>query len=212
MLNDNSYGCTRARSLGIATKIKIMREPSLIFTCLWFGTVLFMRLPLKKYKITSCNKRGFEDVDNLLVSFKFHFVMSEDSAYIFTIYYLLFVKKKMSWSIIVPTAWIFCVISCKVSRKSCELIWWKEVCPRREWTVATPLDSWISLRYCCDANGGPWPRTPSNSSPPTHSPIRPRHKARGARGNVRAPRSQLNTLWTPALPIRRACAHEWFGI
>jgi hypothetical protein len=54
MLYDYSIGCERARSLGTAAKIKIMGEPSLVFTGLWFGTyVLFMRLPSEKYKIAS---------------------------------------------------------------------------------------------------------------------------------------------------------------
>jgi hypothetical protein len=54
MLDDYSNGCARACSLGTAVKIKIMREPSLVFTDLWFGIyVLFMRLPSKKFKIAS---------------------------------------------------------------------------------------------------------------------------------------------------------------
>jgi hypothetical protein len=62
----NCYTCVR--SLGTAAKIKIMREPSLIFTDLWFGTyVLFMRVPLEKCKIMSWKKEGFEDHDDLLV-------------------------------------------------------------------------------------------------------------------------------------------------
>jgi hypothetical protein len=44
----NGYAC--ACSLGIAThKIKIMREPSLVFTGLWFG--IYLGLPLEKCKI-----------------------------------------------------------------------------------------------------------------------------------------------------------------
>jgi hypothetical protein len=51
MLDDYSNGCARARSLDTTAKIKIMGEPSLVFTGLWFGThVLFMRLPSEKYK------------------------------------------------------------------------------------------------------------------------------------------------------------------
>jgi hypothetical protein len=54
MLYDYSNGYARAHSLVTAAKIKIMREPSLVFTGLWFGTyVLFMRLPSEKYKIAS---------------------------------------------------------------------------------------------------------------------------------------------------------------
>jgi hypothetical protein len=41
-------------------KIKIMGEPSLVFTGLWFGTyILFMQLPPEKYKIASWKKKGF---------------------------------------------------------------------------------------------------------------------------------------------------------
>jgi hypothetical protein len=50
MLIDYFNGCAHARSLGIAAQIKIMGEPSLIFTGLWFGSI---RLPSKKYKIMS---------------------------------------------------------------------------------------------------------------------------------------------------------------
>jgi hypothetical protein len=67
MLIDYSTSCTRARSLGTVTKIKMMREPSLIFIDLWFGIyVLFMRLPSRKYK-----KKCFEDLDDLLVFLDF---------------------------------------------------------------------------------------------------------------------------------------------
>jgi hypothetical protein len=50
MLIDYFNGCARARSLGIAAQIKIMGEPSLVFTGLWFGSI---RLPSGKYKIMS---------------------------------------------------------------------------------------------------------------------------------------------------------------
>jgi hypothetical protein len=43
MLIDYFNGCACARSLGIVTQIKIMGEPSLVFT--WFGSI---RLPSKK--------------------------------------------------------------------------------------------------------------------------------------------------------------------
>jgi hypothetical protein len=90
MLYDYSNGCAPARSLGTATKSTIMGEPSLVFTCLCFGTyVLFMRLPLEKYKIVSWKKNDFEDLDDLLVSFRLCFVIAENSTYIFTMYYLL---------------------------------------------------------------------------------------------------------------------------
>jgi hypothetical protein len=90
MLDDYSNGCARACSLGTAAKIKIMGEPSLVFTVLWFGThVLFMRLPSEKYKIVSWKKNDYEDLDDLLVSFRLRFVIAEDSSYMFTMYYLL---------------------------------------------------------------------------------------------------------------------------
>jgi hypothetical protein len=90
MLYDYSNGYARAHSLVTAAKIKIMREPSLVFTGLWFGTyVLFMRLPSEKYKIASWKKNDYEDLDDLLVSFRLCFVITENSSYIFTMYYLL---------------------------------------------------------------------------------------------------------------------------
>jgi hypothetical protein len=90
MLDDYSNGCARARSLGTAVKIKIMGEPSLVFTGLWFGTyVLFMRLPSEKYKIASWKKNDYEDLDDLLASFRLCFVIAGDRLYIFTMYYLL---------------------------------------------------------------------------------------------------------------------------
>jgi hypothetical protein len=41
----------RAHSLGIVAQIKIMEEPSLVFTGLWFG--IYLELPSEKYKIVS---------------------------------------------------------------------------------------------------------------------------------------------------------------
>jgi hypothetical protein len=86
MLVDYFNGCARARSLGIAAQIKIMGEPSLVVTGLLFG---FTRLPLKKYKIMSWKKKVFEDLEDMLVSFRLYFVIAEDSLYISTMYYLL---------------------------------------------------------------------------------------------------------------------------
>jgi hypothetical protein len=87
---DDYNGCARARSLGTAAKIKIMGEPSLVFTGLWFGThILFMRLPLEKHKIVSWKKNDYEDIDDLLVSFRLCFVIVEDGSCSFTMYYLL---------------------------------------------------------------------------------------------------------------------------
>jgi hypothetical protein len=71
MLDDYSNGCMRAHSLGTVAKIKSIGESSLVFTGLWFGThILFMRLPLEKYKIALWKKNDFEDLDDLLVSFR----------------------------------------------------------------------------------------------------------------------------------------------
>jgi hypothetical protein len=42
MVIDYFNGCVRARNLGTAAQIKIMGEPSLVFTGLWFD---FFRLP-----------------------------------------------------------------------------------------------------------------------------------------------------------------------
>jgi hypothetical protein len=52
MVIDYFNGCVPARSLGIAAQIKIMEEPSLVFSGLWFR--IFLRLPLGKYKIQDC--------------------------------------------------------------------------------------------------------------------------------------------------------------
>jgi hypothetical protein len=86
MLIDYFNGSVRARSLGIAAQIKIMGEPSLVFTCLWFS---FIRLPSEKYKIMSWKKKEFEDLKDLLVSFRLYFIIIGDSLCISTMYYLL---------------------------------------------------------------------------------------------------------------------------
>jgi hypothetical protein len=86
MLIDYFNGYARARSLGIAAQIKIMRESSLVFTGLWFG---FIRLPSEKYKIMSWKKKEFEDLEDLVVSFRLYFLIAEDSLCISTVYYLL---------------------------------------------------------------------------------------------------------------------------
>jgi hypothetical protein len=62
-----------------------MGESSLVFIGLWFGTyILFMQLPSEKYKIALW-KDNFENLDDLLVSFRLRFVIDEDSSCIFTI-------------------------------------------------------------------------------------------------------------------------------
>jgi hypothetical protein len=86
MLIDYFNGCAHARSLGIAAQIKIMGEPSLVFTGLWFS---FIRLPSEKYKIISWKKKEFEDFKDLVVSFRLYFIIAEDNLCISTIYYLL---------------------------------------------------------------------------------------------------------------------------
>jgi hypothetical protein len=85
MLIDYFNGCVCARSLGTAAPIKIMGEPSSVFTGLWFG---FIRLPSKKYKIISWKKKEFEDLENLLVSFRLYFIIARDSLCISIMYYL----------------------------------------------------------------------------------------------------------------------------
>jgi hypothetical protein len=76
MLIDYFNGCARARSLGIAVQIKIMGEPLLVFTGLWFGSI---QLSSEKYKIISWKKKEFEDLKDLVVSFRLYFVIVEDS-------------------------------------------------------------------------------------------------------------------------------------
>jgi hypothetical protein len=51
MLINYFNGCTRARSLVIAAQIKIMEEPSFVFTDLWFD--IYLGLSSEKYKIMS---------------------------------------------------------------------------------------------------------------------------------------------------------------
>jgi hypothetical protein len=84
---DYFNGCARACNLGIAAQIKIMGEPLLVFTGLWFG--IYLGLPSKKYKIVSWKKKEFEDLEDLLVSFRLYFVIIKDSSCISTMYCLL---------------------------------------------------------------------------------------------------------------------------
>ena len=88
MLIDYFNGCARARSLGTAAQIKIMGEPSLVFTGCGLVSVSF-RLPSGKYKIVSWKKKEFEDLEDLLVSFRLYFVIAGDSLCISTMYYML---------------------------------------------------------------------------------------------------------------------------
>jgi hypothetical protein len=48
ILIDYFNGCVRAHSFSTAAQIKIMGEPSLVYTGLWFN---FIRPPSEKYKI-----------------------------------------------------------------------------------------------------------------------------------------------------------------
>jgi hypothetical protein len=86
MLIDYFNSCARARSLGIAAQIKIMGELSSVFIGLWFG---FIRPPSEKYEIISWKKKEFEDLEDLLVSFRLYFIIVEDSLCISIMYYLL---------------------------------------------------------------------------------------------------------------------------
>ena len=75
--------------LPLQLKIKIMGEPSLVFTGLWFGIfAIILRLPLEKYKIMSEKKKGLEDLEDFLISFCLYFVIAVVSSCIYTMYYL----------------------------------------------------------------------------------------------------------------------------
>jgi hypothetical protein len=86
MLIDYFNGCARVRSLGIATQIKIMGEPSLVFTGLWFGSI---RLSSEKYKIISWKKKEFDDLEDLVVSFRLYFVIAEQLMYLYHVLFTL---------------------------------------------------------------------------------------------------------------------------
>jgi hypothetical protein len=66
-----------------ATKIKIMGEPffSIYRFMVWYSCL--MRLSSEKYEIVSWKKNDFEDLNDLLVSFRFCFVIAEDSSCIY---------------------------------------------------------------------------------------------------------------------------------
>jgi hypothetical protein len=63
-----------------------MGEPSLVFSGHWFH---FIRLPSVKYKIMSWKKNEFEDLEDLLVSFRLYVIIVENSLCISIMYYLL---------------------------------------------------------------------------------------------------------------------------
>jgi hypothetical protein len=84
---DYFNGCACAHNLGIAAQIKIMGEPPLVFIGLWFG--IYLGLPSEKYKIVLWKKKEFEDLEDLLVSFRLYFIIVKDSSCNSTMYYLL---------------------------------------------------------------------------------------------------------------------------
>jgi hypothetical protein len=88
MLIDYFNGCTRVRSLDIAAQIKIIEEPLLIYTGLWFD--IYLGLSSEKYKIISWKKKEFENLKDLLVSFRLYFIIVKDSSCISTMYFLCF--------------------------------------------------------------------------------------------------------------------------
>ena len=89
MLVDYFNGCARAHSLGIAAQIKIMGEPSLILSGLWFDIyVMFLWLPSEKYKIRLWKKKSLKISKIFLFSFTLYFVIARDSFCISTMYYL----------------------------------------------------------------------------------------------------------------------------
>jgi hypothetical protein len=89
MLVDYFNGCVRARNLGTAAQIKIMGEPSLVFTGPWFDIyVMFVRLPSEEYKIVSWKKKSLKTSKIFLFSFRLYLVIAEVSLCISTMYYL----------------------------------------------------------------------------------------------------------------------------
>jgi hypothetical protein len=86
MLIDYFNGCARVRSLSIAAQIKIMGEPLLVFIGLWFG--IYLGLSSEKYKIVPWKKKEFEDLKDLLISFRLYFLIVKDSPRIANMYSL----------------------------------------------------------------------------------------------------------------------------
>jgi hypothetical protein len=84
---DYFNGYARARSLDIAAQIKIMGEPLLVFTCLWFG--IYLGPSSEKYKIMLWKKKEFDDLKDLLVLFRLYFIIIKYSSCIPTMYRLL---------------------------------------------------------------------------------------------------------------------------
>jgi hypothetical protein len=69
MLIDYVNGWARARALGIAVQIKIMREASLVLIDLWF--VIYLWMLLEKCKIVSWKKKEFEDLKDCILEYYF---------------------------------------------------------------------------------------------------------------------------------------------
>jgi hypothetical protein len=68
MVNDYFNSYVRAHSLGIAAQLKIVGEPSSVFSGLWFDCLW---LPPGKYKIVSWKKKYFQDIEDLLIFLDF---------------------------------------------------------------------------------------------------------------------------------------------
>ena len=78
------------KALALQLKIKIMEEPSLVFTDPWFGIfAIVLGLPLEKYKIVSWKKKGLEDVEDLLISFSLYFVSTIVSSCMRYLYHVM---------------------------------------------------------------------------------------------------------------------------
>jgi hypothetical protein len=92
---DYFNGYARARSLGTVAQIKIMGDPFLVFSGQWFDFIL---MPSEKYKIMLWKKKEFEDLEDLLVSFKLNFICAKDSLCISTMYSIIYLVKQKNYS------------------------------------------------------------------------------------------------------------------
>jgi hypothetical protein len=80
--------CVHARSLGIATQIKNMGAPLLVFAGIWYNIcAIIFWLPSKKYKIMSWKKKSLKTSKISSFSFRLYFVNSWSQLYhvLFTI-------------------------------------------------------------------------------------------------------------------------------
>jgi hypothetical protein len=80
---DYFNGYARARSLGIAVQIKLWDNLRWYFQV--YGSVLSSATS-RKYKIVSWKNKEFEDLEDLLVSFRLYFIIVKISSCISTIY------------------------------------------------------------------------------------------------------------------------------